>query len=327
MKVAKVPLIDAEKAKNKLDINWEYIPKKEKEHIYFAYKGDQDFYEVENKVLKKRLKKPNNLGEALYFLKSEEKDLMVKSYDVIGNIAIMEIPDELEKKEKLIGEAVIKTFNNIKTVLKKSGIHYGKYRTQQLDYVAGENTKEIIHVENGLKIKLNVEEVYYSVRLGNERLRVAKKINDEEVLVMFSGCAPFCLAVEKHSESERIIGIEWNTTAHNYGLENLKLNKSKNVELVNADVRKVKIKDKFDIVLMPAPKNADDYIDVAMNMIKPKGKIYIYLFRHEHDVDATRDELKKKIAWNGGMCELPEAIKCGDFSPGVHRYCFEIELK
>jgi tRNA (guanine37-N1)-methyltransferase len=280
-----------------------------------------------NKTLKKRNKKPHNLGEALFFLKKEEMEKVVKSYDIVGSIAIMDIPEELEKKEKLIGEAVIKTFNNIKTVLKKSGMHYGKYRTQQLDFVAGENTKETIHTENGVKIKLNVEQVYYSVRLGSERLRVANKIKEEDVLVMFSGCAPFCLAIEKHSETKKVIGIEWNTIAHKYGLENLKLNKSKIIDLVNADVKKVKIKDQFDTVLMPAPKDADTYIEQAINFVKPKGRIFIYLFRHEHDVDATRDELKKKIAWHGRKCELPEAIKCGDFSPGVHRYCFEIELK
>jgi len=42
-------------------------------------------------------------------LTKKEKQVLVRSYDVIGDIAIIEIPDELKKKETLIAETLLKT--------------------------------------------------------------------------------------------------------------------------------------------------------------------------------------------------------------------------
>src|SRR3989338_1865195 len=94
------------------------------------------------------------------------------SYDVIGSIAIIEIPKELKKKEKIIGEAILKLRKEVKTVCKKAGIHQGKYRTQKLKIIAGEKTKETVYRENGCLMKLNVEKVYFSPRLSTERKRI-----------------------------------------------------------------------------------------------------------------------------------------------------------
>ena len=46
-------------------------------------------------------------------LTEEEMKKLVTSYDVIGSIAIIEIPEELQSKEKEIGEAIIKLNKNI----------------------------------------------------------------------------------------------------------------------------------------------------------------------------------------------------------------------
>ena len=60
-----------------------------------------------------------------HFSKDELKNLKT-SFDVIGNVAILEIPKEIQKKEKILANALLKGFPNIKTIVKKIGIHYGR---------------------------------------------------------------------------------------------------------------------------------------------------------------------------------------------------------
>ena len=58
-----------------------------------------------------------------------EKDLKHAkgSFDVIGNIAIVEIPEELEHREKDIADALRENHPRIDTVYKKGSDREGKY--------------------------------------------------------------------------------------------------------------------------------------------------------------------------------------------------------
>ena len=70
------------------------------------------------------------------------------------------------------------------------------------------------------------------------------------------------LRTSKNSPAKHIVGIEKNPIGHKYALENLRLNTkiAGKIELLKGDVRKVapKLKKKFDRILMPLPKSAED---------------------------------------------------------------------
>jgi tRNA G37 N-methylase Trm5 len=173
-------------------------------------------------------------------LTKKELELVPSAFDVVGSILIFsDFPKELIKKEKIVANAFLEQLRNIKTVCKKTGKYSGVYRTPKLKILAGEKTKETIHKENSISLKLDVEKVYFSTRSGNERLRISKQVKEgEDVLVMFSGCAPFPCVIAKNSEPNSIVGVEINPTAHKYALENIKLNKINNIFLINKDVNK-----------------------------------------------------------------------------------------
>ena len=144
-------------------------------------------------------------------LSQEELDLLVSSYDMVGDIAIIIIPPELEHRESLIGQTILKFHKNIKVVAKRDGNYEGEYRTIPLKIIAGENRKETEYREHGLRFHLNPEEVYFSVRLNNERKRLASLVKPgESILVMFSGIGVFPLVIAKHSDAREIVGIEKN---------------------------------------------------------------------------------------------------------------------
>ena len=215
-------------------------------------------------------------------LSAKELELVPSSFDIVGNIMIFsDLPSGLKKKEKLIGNEILVEFRHVKSVFKKMGKYSGKYRTPKLKLIAGEKIKETIHTENKSRIKLDVEKVYFSPRSSTERKRVFSMVRaNESVLVMFSGVGVFPITIARNSKASEIYGIEVNPAAHKYALENLKLNKVESVKLFLGDVRKImpKLGKKFDRILMPLPKKAEDYLGLALRAIKKNGTIHFYTF-------------------------------------------------
>lgn len=247
MIVIKVPLKEAQRIKNYIKknklIDYNYLTSKDSKFIYFPVKEktkELAEFTIVKKKLKKQERKETKLKKYLEEkLTPSELEKVKTSFEVVGDIAIVEIPSGMENKEKILAHFLLDSHKNIKTVLKKAGIHTGEFRTQKMKYLAGAKTKEALHRENKAVIKLNVEEVYFSARLGNERLRIAKQVKPgEKILVMFSGCAPYPLILSKNTLAKEIVGIELNPVGHKYGLENIKLNKVKNIQLFNDDVKK-----------------------------------------------------------------------------------------
>ncbi|MFC1690940.1 TIM barrel protein [Nanoarchaeota archaeon] len=173
-------------------------------------------------------------------LTKKELEIVRTAYDMVGSIAIMEIPDELVKKEKKIAEEILKINKQIKTVVKKASEHKGEFRLQKYKIIVGKRTKETIHKENNARIKLHLEKTYFSSRSATERKRIFQQVKPgEDVLVMFSGCGPFTCVIAKNTEARNVFGMEINPDAHNYAMQNLKLNKLHNVVLINGDVNDV----------------------------------------------------------------------------------------
>ncbi len=242
------------------------------------------------------------------------------AYDIVGDLIIFN--DKISKK---IAENLMKTHKNVKVVLSKTKKYSGKFRLPKLKIIAGEKRKETIHKENGVQLKLNPEKVYFSSRLSTERKRIYLQVkNGEKVLVMFSGCGVYPVVISKNTKAKEIVGVEINPKAHEYGLENLKLNKVSNVKLYLGDVRNVvpKLKKKFDRVLMPLPKGAEDYLDVALKAVKRKGIVHFYDFLHEDEFDKAISKIDKACK----KYKIKKINKCGQFSPRVYRVCVDFRV-
>ncbi|MCA9459061.1 MAG: hypothetical protein KC550_00770, partial [Nanoarchaeota archaeon] len=109
-----------------------------------------------------------------------------------------------------------------------SGIHKGEFRTQDLIYIVGEERKDTIYKENGIRLLINPETVYFSSKLSTEREKLMEKIKDNSnVLVMFSGSGPYSfVALKKNPNLGRIVSVEINPEGHKYALKSLDLNKN-----------------------------------------------------------------------------------------------------
>lgn len=262
-------------------------------------------------------------------LTPKELTLLPQSQEVIGTILILEVPDELKSKEKSIAQAYLEVNKHLTTVVGKDKIHSGEYRTRTVKVLAGKRTKETIHTENGVKIKLHLEKVYFSARSANERLRIAKLVKpNEKVLVMFSGAGPFPLVIAKHSAAQHVWGIELNPLGHQYALENISLNHlEKKITLYEGDVHIIlpKIKETFDRIAMPLPKTGELFLPIALPKVKVGGTVHLYAFLDEKDFDSERKKVQGICKAAGYSCKVPEPVKCGQFSPRVFRVCFDIQ--
>ena len=263
-------------------------------------------------------------------LTKTEWEILPKSQEVVGNILILEIPPELEKKERIIAEAYLKQGKHIETVVKKADIHEGDYRLRKVEVLAGKNPKETIHLENGVKIKLDLEKTYFSARSANERLRIAKQVKKgEDVLVMFSGAAPYPLVIAQNSPAKLIYGIELNPLAHQYALQGVELNKlNDRIIILQGDVRTITptLNRKFDRIIMPLPKTAEDFLESALCAAKKKAIIHLYAFLAKDDIKAAGKRIQKLCTGYGHSVKILRAVTCGQFSPRTFRICFDLKL-
>lgn len=272
------------------------------------------------------MSKPKTLKEALRgILTDDEMEVLRRAYDIVGDIAIIEIPDELLGKEKQIAETVLNLHKNVNVVAKKAGIHEGEFRTQQLEILAGEDRKETEYKENGVTLKLNPETCYFSPRLSTERKRIYQLINPgETVLVMFSGVAPYPVVISKNTQAQEIVGVEKNPHAHEYALENIRKNKAKNVTVHKGDVREIVPElGRYDHVLMPLPKEAEDFLDIAIPAVKPGGMLHFYNFLHEDQFREAEDKVIAACKELGRKCEIIRTVPCGQHAPRVYRICVD----
>lgn len=273
-----------------------------------------------------------NLKEALAKkLTKKELGVLHRSFDVIGDIAIVDIPKELKKKEKMIANTLL-NFNNIKTVLKKVGKVKGRLRTRKLVWISGEKKRETLHKESGCRLKLNVETCYYSPRLSTDRLNIAKQVKKgEKVLVMFSGVGPAPIVIAKNSKAGEIYGIELSRNAAKYAKENVKLNKLSNIYMIQGDVKRiipklVKRKLKFDRIFMARPQLKETFLVDALKVAKKGTVINMHDFVKENDMPGLSlsriEEALKKSKGRLKKYRLIRWKKAGNIAP----YKFRIRV-
>ncbi|MCK5282285.1 MAG: class I SAM-dependent methyltransferase family protein [Nanoarchaeota archaeon] len=263
-------------------------------------------------------------------LTKKQLEALPTSFDLVGDILVFsDFPDELSKKEKIIGNKILGNFKHVKVICKKAKQYSGTFRTPTLRILAGERRKETTHKESGIRVKLNIEKVYFSARLGHERERINNLVKKAEtVLVMFSGCGVYCINIARNTSAKEIYGVEINPAAHKYAIENIKLNKVDNVDLFLGDVTAVlpTIKKKFDRVLMPLPKSAEDFLDIALPKVKKNGILHFYDFLHENNFGASETKIKDACKRAERKYKILNFTKCGQFGPGKYRVCIDARI-
>ncbi len=244
----------------------------------------------------------------------------VKSFDVLGNIALIRFPKNSKTKDKeKFAKKILKNNKSIKTILEKKEKIKGRLRKLSTQFIAGENTKEVLYRENNCVFRFNIDKTYFSPRLSNERKEIASKIKKGDlVLVMFAGVAPFSIVIAKNSKAKKIYSNELNREANKYAELNIALNKVKDkIQLVSGDAKKIadKIRGKFDVIVMPRPQLKDTFLESAFKLSKKGTRIYYYDFCKEDKIEDVKEKIWTEAKKARKSIKILNIKKAGEIAP------------
>ena len=251
-------------------------------------------------------------------------------FDIIGDVAVIEIPEELESRKLLIAKALVKVHPSVKTVCRKLSEREGTFRLRWLEILVGKRT-ETEHKECGCTYMLDVGKVYFSPREGTERQRIADRVKPgETVMVFFAGVGPYAILIAKR-QNARVYAIEINPDAVKYMKENVRINRvQENVEPVLGDVKKLakQFYGKCDRVIMPLPKEGYKFLPYAFGCLKTKGGIiHFYHYAHEDDLFSEAEGLVRRAAQKAGRTvKILARRKVLPYGPRVFKICLDINV-
>jgi len=222
------------------------------------------------------------------------------SYDVVGDIAIIKVPDNSVEEAKKAAEAIMSLYHNLKSVFLQTSQISGDFRVRQLKCLVGQASTVTVHREAGCIFKVDVEKCYFSPRLQFERARIAGLVQRGEVVVnMFAGVGCFSVEIAKKASASKVYSIDINPDAFEYMKENIRLNRvfGKVVPLLG-DAKEVVggLQGVADRALMPLPEKALEYLPYAVKTLKPSGGwIHFHAFEHAPQRADAIEKTKLKV--------------------------------
>jgi len=240
-------------------------------------------------------------------------------FDVIGTIAVLAIPAQLEPFRHTIVEAVLSRRKNITTVLNKTGKVSSNARTARYETWHGETTVTV-HREFGFSYRIDVGSSFFSPRMAYERKRVTEQVGPgERVYVPFAGVGPF--AIPAAARGAEVVAVEKNPDAFRYLAENVTLNHvRKNCRIFFGDALDTARLPHmpFDRLIIPAPYGMDYALDVLLPLLGEGGTVHFYTFKTKEEIPALLATYENK-----GL-KIIYYTACGNVAPGVSRWVFDL---
>ncbi len=291
--------------------------------IYNGYENQFKEFEIiiqDNPVFKKK-------RDLKSILKNEvPRDVLldVHSFKIIGDIAMVKLGKNAEKYAELIANKIMEAFPRIKAVWQDLG-REGMLRKPNVRLLAGKKS-ETIHKEHSCLFKLDIRKVMFSVGNQYEKLRIANLVRDGEVVVdMFAGIGYFTIPIANHSKAERIYSIEINPEAYTYLLENLKINRIRNVTPILGDSKYVCPEGVANRVVM-GHLFAESFIEVAINALDEKGIIHYHESVPERIIKRPIERVMRVAKRMGKNCKILNFRKVKNYSPGVVHVVVDAEM-
>lgn len=328
----KVPKEQGESTRKKLSerqlLDPELQIRSEGDFLFLPVKdtGGLEGYELREKEFEAREMPPSDYRENVD-LPPALKRLLPTSYDVIGDLALIKLPDPLVPHAGKVGQGLLGTFSRLRAVFLDRGVE-GEFRVRELERVAGVGTSETTHREYGINLRVDPTLVYFNPRLAGERYRVASSVEKGETVIdMFAGVGPFSIMTAKHSGPAEVFSIDINPHAIRYLKENIRINKASTVVPVEGDAREeIEHLPPADRIIMNLPHSATEFLDSAVLSLKKGGIIHLYLVEEREDVEDRIDSLHECIAPLDASLDLIREDELKTYSPTMSVYSLDLKL-
>ena len=239
-----------------------------------------------------------------------------RALDIIGDIAIIEIPSELRQQERRIGKAILESHRSVQTVLAKAGAVSGTHRLREFTLIAGEQKTNTLHKEYGCTYMVDVAKAYFSPRLSQEHKRVASLVQSGETIVdLFAGIGPFSILIARARIDVKVYSVDINPEAIRLLETNARLNRVENrVFPILGDATKIvegKLAGIADRVIMNLPERATKFVEAACRAIKPPGGIvHFYSFvRRPETIEELQRQFCERVEETGRKVDKFLSVK------------------
>jgi tRNA wybutosine-synthesizing protein 2 len=261
---------------------------------------------------------PNNLIEKI-----------PKKWEKIGDVLIIKLTNEFEGYKKEISKIYAEKLK-CKSVLNNIGGISGIYRLPKVELVYGSKNTETVHIENGIKYKLDPRKIMFSSGNIDERKRMSKICNENEVIVdLFAGIGYFTLPIAVYSKPKKVFSCEINPLSYYYLCENIVLNHVTSiVETIKGDNKKISPKNIADRVILGYIGDTKKYIPIALKCLRNKTGIVHYhdIFPDKKVKDYTNiifNDISKRYNININFLK-EKHVK--SYAPGISHYVFDIQI-
>jgi tRNA (guanine37-N1)-methyltransferase len=297
-------------------------------NVYFPVSKHLDLgFEIITREFK-RSKQPVSDYRAMVELPDELRHMLPASFDIIGHVGIVKLPDELLEYGKEIGKAIAAVNKPIRTVCLDEGVK-GKTRTRSLKILYGDKDTLTTYKEHGLTFKVDPRTMFFSPRLATERKFVADQVTlGERVFDMFAGVGPFSILIGKTKSPEKVFACDINERAYELLCENIRLNKIEGiVEAYLGDARGIAKKlPPVNRVIMNLPHSAFEYLDVPAEKLAEEGVIHYYEILDQSVMTARIAEIRKKLQSLGREVKDLNARTVKSYSPTMRYIAIDIVL-
>lgn len=259
-------------------------------------------------------------------LLGKELSKNMRTFDSIGDIAIMEITEPLEPYAEEIASLLLECSPHYKTVLAKAGALEGDFRTRQYVHLAGEMRTTTVHKEYGLRFEMDLSKVFFSPRLATERNRISGIAGEDETIIdMFCGVGPFSISIAKRHPGTDIYAIDLNPDAIGYLKKNIALNGTENITPICGDAKKtIPTLPRPDRILMNLPKFAHMFLSDAISHVGNGGVVHYYTIVDDGEEESHLTYIDTQSGKKESVVENMQRIK--PYSPYSYMTCYDIRV-
>ncbi len=297
-------------------------------NVYFPVSQHLELgFEVVTRSFKEQKQVVSDYRE-LVELPEELRPLLPSSFDVIGHVAIVKLPDELIPQAKAIGKAIADVNKPVKTVCLDEGVK-GETRTRELKILYGNKDTVTTYKEHGLTFKVDPRTMFFSPRLATERKTVADQVTiGERVFDMFAGVGPFSILIAKSRSPEKVFACDINKQAYDLLLENIQINKVGGVvSPMLGDAREIANQvPTVNRIIMNLPHSAFEFLDVAASKIAEEGTIHYYEILEQDSLESRTQEIRNRLTELGKQVAGINNRIVKSYSPTMRFYAMDITV-
>jgi len=271
----------------------------------------------------RRTQERGPVAEVLRHLSPDLAAIAPRRYERIGDVLLLKMEGIDTEARRQIVESYAQVLQ-ARTVVVDRGVR-GPWRQPEVDVVWGDGT-ETVHLEDGVRFKLDVARVMFSSGNIAERMRMGRIVQRGEIVVdLFAGIGQFAIPMAVHARPARVIACEVNPVAYSYLEENVRLNHAWSVEPRLGDCRQTGPEGIADRIVM-GYLHGESHLDVAMRTAKDDCVLHYHENVPVEDPDRPARHVEEAATRAGIRAKVLAVHRIKSYAPRIRHLVLDVRL-